>query len=153
MSDDFIIRQGSDKYKTLEKVQNTGCVTGIAGSAVSIAGAAASIFCKNASTAEKIFSGISSFGAFAGVLGFAAMGGAYFLKDSVSDAEIEIQNKKTSLYKLKKDGHEIVDKFQGDQSFVSESKIRFWVELAKLSWLQNKKNIQQSVYIMLGWRK
>lgn len=136
MSSDFIVKPKSLEEGRLNAFA-LGCTdVGILGTAVGVTGKVASIFCKNNSIPQKLLKSVSRYGIFAGALGFAALGGTYFLWKSVSDDDI----KKQEL---------VVEKNTNNY----ETPLLNFVQASKLSWLKTKKDIQQAIYSMLGWRE
>ncbi len=138
MSGDLIVRD-TIHYNTLGNLIGDGAVVGVVGNAVGFAGKAASIFSRKGSFSKNLFSTVSSLSIFAGILGFATLGAAYFLKDSVTNGDINKQKAKVLL-------EEGILKTRGG------NEITYFVEQEKLNWLQKKKDIQQAVYSLIGWK-
>ena len=138
MGNDLIIKSGSKSLYSskLDHLVGNGAILGTSGLAVGVAGKAASLFCKNNSVTQQALKTISSYGIFAGVLGFAALGTAYFLWNSVTDEDIANQEAAS----VRNKGNE-------------ETPLLNFIQSAKVSWLKVKKDIQQSIYSLLGWRE
>ncbi len=140
MSNDLIIKRGSESLYSskLDNLVGNGAVLATSGFAIGIPSKITSIFLKNniPATAQKVLKTTSKFGIFAGVLGLAAIGSAYFLWDSVSDEDIKKQTN-------------IVENNNNNP----ETPLLNIVQSQKLFWLRIKKDIQQSIYSLLGWRE
>ena len=135
MSSDFVVK-GSEHEIKLDHLVGHGAVLSVTGFGAGFAGKAASIFCQNKSLPQKILKTTSSFGIFAGVLGLAALGSAYFLWNSVTDTDIAKQQAMAE-----------------ENENNTETPLLNFVQESKLSWLKTKKDIQQAIYSILGWRE
>ena len=135
MSNDLVVR-GSKHEMKLDHLVGYGSTFAIGGFGTSIASKAVSIFAKNKSIPQNLLKSASSYGIFVGIAGLAAIGSAYFLWNSITDDDITKQ--KASLDNNQKD---------------KETPLLNFVQARKLSWLKTKKDIQQSIYSLLGWRE
>ena len=136
MSSDLIVNPNSLEYGRLNAFALGSTDVGVLGAAIGVTGKVASIFCKNNSMPQKLLKSVSRYGIFAGALGFAALGGTYFLMKSVSDDDIKKQE-------------QIVE----NNKNTNETPLLNFVQGQKLTWLKIKKDIQQSIYSLLGWRE
>ena len=138
MSSDLIVKPDTLEYGRLNAFAMGSTDVGVLGTAIGVTGKVASIFCKNNSMPQKILKSVSRYGIFAGALGFAALGGTYFLLKSVSDDDIKKQE-------------QIVENNNNKNNY--ETPLLNFVQGQKLTWLRIKKDIQQSIYSLLGWRE
>ena len=152
MSGDFSVQNHRDTASKLNRYAGNGITIGVGGLTIGIAGKAASIFCPKGSLAKSIFSTGSSLSIFAGVLGFAVAGGACFLIDSVTDADISKQKLKLDTNSIKSKVKQLKNVITDQNTLIDESKLSYYINYAQLIYLQIKKDIQQSIYQALGWK-
>ena len=133
MSGDFNVSLDMFRCRNLKKTACASATIGAVSLAVGTVGKAASIFCPKGSIPKSLFSSVSSYGITTGILGLGVLGGAYFLRKSITEGDIQNQKNITKTES-------------------NNNSLKYYYELAKLKLMTMTKDVQQSIYIMFGWR-